>query len=278
MVEWYLYLAASTLYAISTILFILSFVFKKETWIRSAISVAFLGLLLHSVSLGFRWVEAGHGPYYTMFEALSSIAWANVAIFLVLQYRIQKIRYAGIMVMAVSLLMMGVGATTSTEIMVIPPSLRSYWLIVHIGFAKLAFGFLLIATGLAMLYLLNENYSRNENSNLSMFYNRLPDMESMDDLMYQFVIGGFLFLSVMIASGSIWAYQTWGRYWAWDPIETWSLISWLVYGIYLHQRRNVGWRGKKAAWLLIVGLIVLAFSLLGAGIVYKGLHSAYLVQ
>ena len=100
----------------------------------------------------------------------------------------------------------------------------------------------------------------------------------MDDLMYQFVASGFLFLTIMIGTGAIWANQTWGRYWGWDPTETWSLIVWFMYGICLHLRMNVGWSGKRIAWYIIVSLFVLAFSLFGIGYVYSGLHTDYLTS
>jgi len=100
----------------------------------------------------------------------------------------------------------------------------------------------------------------------------------MDDLMYKFVASGFLFNTIMIASGAIWANQTWGRYWGWDPIETWSLISWLIYGICVHLRINALWSGRRIAWFIIFSIIVLAFALFGVGYVYSGLHTDYLTS
>jgi len=110
--------------------------------------------------------------------------------------------------MPAALLMMGAGSTYSRDIQTIPASLRSYWLIAHVVFANLAFGSLLVASGIAGLYILKERNSKSGNS--SSFYEKLPAQKVMDELMYQFVASGLLFLSIMIGAGAIWANQTWG--------------------------------------------------------------------
>lgn len=276
-IEWVLYLVASSLYGISAVIYILSVVFKKQDWLKNAALTAAFGVLPHSGALYLRWVESGHGPYMTMHEVLSSYAWVAVVLFLLMTLRIEKIRLAGLVVMPVSFILMGLGATLSRDIATIPASLSSYWLIAHVGFAKLTFASILVGTGLGVLYLLNERQEKGHGSEgMKQFLERFPDKEVMDELSYRFVTAGFLFLSVMIAAGSIWAYQTWGRYWAWDPIETWSLVAWFVYGIYLHQRLNAGWKGRKAAWLLVFAIFVLSFASFGVGFIYSGLHSAYM--
>ena len=276
--EWILYLTASSFYGISAVIYILSVVFKKEDWLRYGALAAFVGILPHSGSLYIRWVESGHGPYMTMHEVFSSYAWVSIAVFLIVALKVERIRLAGLVVVPVSFIMMGFGATLSRDIYSVPASLSSYWLIAHVGFAKLAFGGILLGTSLAVLYLLNERQEMGKGSEgMKQFLGRFPNKEMLDDLSYQFVSAGFLFLSVMIGAGAVWAYQTWGRYWAWDPIETWSLIAWFVYGMYLHLHMNAGWRGKKGAWMLVFGIFILAFSLFGTGAIYVGLHSAYMV-
>ena len=277
--DWILYLTATTFYAFSSIIYIICFVFKKEEKIKFAISTAIAGLLFHSVSIALRWIETGHGPYISMYEVLSKYAWFSVIIFLLVQYKYEKIKITGFIIMPASLLMMAVGSTYSRDIQMIPASLRSYWLIAHVGFASLAFGAFLIAVGIAVIYLLKEKRSRNiETGSLedASFYDKLPDIKVMDDLMYRFVASGFLFLTIMIGAGAVWANQTWGRYWGWDPTETWSLIVWFTYGICLHLRMNAGWSGKKIAWFIIFSIFVLAFSIFGIGYVYSGLHTTYL--
>lgn len=280
-VDWILYLVSTTFYAISSIIYIISFVFKKEDKIKYATGTAITGLLFHSLSIALRWIETGHGPYISMYEVLSKYAWFCVVIFLIFQYKYDKIKIAGFIVMPASLLIMAAGSTYSRDIQMIPASLRSYWLVAHVGFASLAFGSLLIASGIAVLFILKEKRSINDKlvyADADQFYSRLPDLKVLDDLMFRFVESGFLFLTIMIGTGAIWANQTWGRYWGWDPTETWSLIVWFMYGVCLHLRINAGWSGKKIAWYIIFSIFMLSFSIFGIGYVYSGLHTDYITS
>ncbi len=277
-IDHFLYQAATTLYGLSSIIYIYCFVFRKEDRISYALNSAIAGLLLHSVSIALRWIETGHGPYVNMYEVLSKYAWFCVVIFLIVQQKYPKIKIAGFVVMPVTFLIMGVGMTYTREVLTEPTSLHSYWLIAHVVFANLAFGSILVAVGIAALYILKERWLKKTGNSGDAFYDRLPALNVMDDLMYRFVASGLLFLTIMIAAGAIWANQTWGRYWGWDPVETWSLVSWFMYGLCLHLRMNAGWSGKRIAWFIIFSIIVLAFSVFGIGYVYRGLHTDYLTS
>lgn len=280
-IEWVMFLSGATLYAISSVIFIYCLVFRKEDREKYAVYGAVAGLIFHSVAIALRWIEVGHGPYLNMFEVLSSYVWVSVAIFLLAQQKYPKIKIAGFAVMPVSFLIMGISSTYSRDITLLPASLRSYWLIAHVGFAKLAFGSILIAVGLAILYLQKEKILgsvKAKTAEVSSFYDRLPELRVMDDLMYRFVASGLIFLTIMIVAGAIWANSTWGRYWGWDPTETWSLITWFVYAICLHLRMNSGWAGKRIAWLIIFSIFILAFSMFGIGYVYNGLHTDYITS
>lgn len=276
-IEWFMYLAATTLYIVSSVFYIYSLVFKREEKLRYAFASALAGLVFHSVAIALRWIETGHGPYINLYEVLSQAAWISVAMFLLVQQKYEKIKIAGFVVMPVSFLIMGIGATSSRDIQPIPASLYSYWLIPHASFATIAFGSILVAVGIAALYILKERFEKSKtDSQADSFYERLPTLKVMDELMYRFVAFGLIFLTVMIGTGAIWANQTWARYWGWDPIETWSLISWFMYAICLHMRVNAGWTGKRFAWFIIFSIFVLAFSLFGVGVVYTGLHTDYI--
>ncbi len=277
-IDYPLYLIATTLYGLSSIVYIYCFVFRKDAKISYALNIALVGILLHSVSIALRWIETGHGPYVNMYEVLSKYAWFCVIIFLLVQQKYPKIRIAGFIVMPVSFLIMGVGMTYTREVLDEPSSLHSYWLIAHVVFANLAFGSILVAVGIAALYILKERRLKGISIQDDSFYDRLPALSVMDDLMYKFIASGLLFLTIMIAAGAIWANQTWGRYWGWDPTETWSLVTWFTYGVCLHLRMNAGWSGKRIAWFIILSIFILAFSLFGVGYAYKGLHTDYLTS
>lgn len=278
-IEWVMFLSGATLYAISSVIFIYCLVFRNEGRLKYAIYGAVAGLIFHSVALALRWVEVGHGPYINMVEVLSAYVWVSVVIFLLAQQKYPKMKIVGFVIMPVSFMMMGLSSTYPSDVTLLPASLQSYWLISHVGFANLAFGSILVAVGLAILYLLKEKVlesAKMENAEVSSFYDRLPELRVIDDLMYRFVALGLIFITIMIVTGAIWANQTWGRYWGWDPTEIWSLVSWFVYAICLHLRMNSGWAGKRIAWLIIFSIFVLVFSLFGIGYVYSGLHTDYI--
>ncbi len=261
--------AAVVAYIISTILFAISVSFKKERTLKYGMSFALLGLVLHSIALGIRWILSGHGPYMAKYEVLSSNSWVAVLMFLFVGWKIPKLRPAGVVVMPLSFLMMTVGLFTNPELRKLPPALHGIWLVLHILFNKLAVGAIFISLGCAVMFLLKSRYG-----DVSL-YRRLPPTDVLDEYSYRFVGFGFIFWSITIGAGSIWANESWGRYWGWDPIETWSLITWLMYGLYLHLRFFFRWKDKRAAWMLIVCFVISSITLFIIPFVIETLHSAY---
>lgn len=275
MIEWEILLlwAAVALYALSTVLYVYSVAFQKDKF-KLATIAAWLALVFHSASLALRWIEAGHGPYMRRFEVYSSDVWIAVILFLLAQTWKKSLRFAGAIVMPASFLLIGMAVLSSPEITPLPSTFKTYWLIVHIIFAKLAFGGAIIGTAMALFYVLKKR--KMEQGVAGPFYSKLPSLEILDELSYGFIGFGFLNLGVMIIAGSIWAKTAWGSYWSWDPVEVWSLIAWFVYAIYFHLRRTYGWKGTRLAWVALGGLAVLVFSLFGLGIFYSTGHSPYL--
>ncbi|MCL5292036.1 MAG: cytochrome c biogenesis protein CcsA [Actinobacteria bacterium] len=244
------YLYASVSYAIAAS-------FKRTGFVRYGTLATAVGLLLHSAMLIARWIRVEHGPYINKFEVWVSDAWVIVAVFLVAQLVYPRIRAAGLLVAPVGLLLMGGAVTMPQTKDYFPPTFESLWLVVHITFAKLAFGSLVLASALAALYLLKRRVEEGHSS--ATFYDRLPPIGVVDDLIYRFTLFGFFMLAIMIVAGALWANKSWGRYWGWDPIETWSLLVWVVYGIYLHLRRTLGWKGQRAA---VFSLFAVSFVLI----------------
>lgn len=262
------------LYAVSSVLYIISLVFRKDkvkVWARV---VVVAGLLPHSAAILLRWIAAGHGPYLNRFEVVMSDVWLGVVLFLFIQWRYRKTELLGAVIMPVSFLVLGYGVLSSPEIRSLPGSFQTYWLVVHILFAKLAYSSCLVSAAAAALYLIKGRVERRK-ARAANLWHALPDLNVLDDLSYRFAGLGFLFIGVMIIAGSIWANQAWGVFWGWDPIETWSLITWFIYGIYLHLYRIHGWKGHKAAWLNLLGLMVLIFVLFGIGYIYTTNHAGY---
>lgn len=268
--EIILHWATVTLYAVSGILFAAGIFFRKDGLLRAAYVLAVCGFLFHTAALGIRWVAAGRAPFMRRYEVYSSNVWVGMAFYVIAARKSHIIRPAGVFVMPVAFLLIGMAVMASPEIRELPPIFRNPWLPLHVAFAKLAFAGCLIGSGLAVLYLLSVKRGGPLNE-------RLPEPEIMDQLSYQFIAFGFVSLGIMIVSGAIWAESAWGRYWGWDPVETWSLVAWAVYGIYLHLRRIHRWQGVRAAWLALFAMLVLMFVLFWLGVVFPGNHSPYSV-
>jgi cytochrome c-type biogenesis protein CcsB len=243
-------------------------VFERPQWTRGGVVLAIGGLVTHSAAIILRWIAVGHGPYINLYEIASSETWFAVAAYLLLYRKYPNLYLVGSFIMPISFLLIGFGMFGTKQANPIPDTFYTFWLIVHILFAKLTYGSCLVAAGIGGMYLVKEKWPEK--------LVNLPDLAKLDLLGYRFIAFGFIMAAVMIFAGSIWANEAWGRYWGWDPIETWSLISWLVYAIYLHRRVTGRWEGRKAAWMAIGAVFVLIFALFGVNFVYQSVHSGYM--
>jgi len=180
-------------------------------------------------------------------------------------------RTLGAFVMPIAFLTMLFAVTNDSSIQPLVPALQSYWLHAHVITCFIGYAAFAVSAGVAVMYLLKV---RQELSNVpGAVLARLPSSRVLDDLVYRAIIWGFPFLTAGIITGAAWANYAWGTYWSWDPKETWSLIVWLVYAIYLHARITRGWHGKRAAILSIVGFVATLFCYLGVNLLLSGLHS-----
>ena len=231
--------------------------------------LAFLGLLFHSAALGIRWVHTGHPPYTQRYEIFTSSVWMVVVLFLAAGWKQPKLRLTGVAVMPISLLIMAVALTSNPAVRSLPIALKGVWFHLHATANAFTGGATILAVGASFLYLLKEKRQGNE------FYRKVPSLEALDEYSYKFAAFGVIFWGVTIMSGSLWANQAWGRYWGWDPVETWSLITCLIFGLYLHLRYFYHWRGRKAAFMLTVCFVMSVFALFILPFVVESLHSQY---
>lgn len=271
-VEVLLMWAAVTVYAIGSVLFAVGGVFGRDRVLRAALGVSLIGLAPHAAAIAGRWVRVGHGPYLGFYEVVSSFAFASVLVLGVVTWRYAALRVAGVALMPAAFLMLAGSMFAPRSELEITSRLASWWLTVHVAFAKLCYAAFIASFVIALIYLVRAG----ARGGLADVLDKLPSQEVLDDLAYRFVSLGFIFLTVMIVAGAIWANEAWGRYWAWDPIETWSLVSWVVYAIVLHLRLTMGWRGRRAAVAAVAALPVVLFALVGVPVVYKSIHGAYL--
>ncbi|MBU3936919.1 MAG: c-type cytochrome biogenesis protein CcsB [Proteobacteria bacterium] len=272
--EFLFYWLALATYVASSLGYISGLAFNKPNHKKIGRLLAITGLTLHSLALGIRWYQVGHGPYISTYEILSSTAGMAVLLFVLLEWRQRNFANLGALTLPLAFLMMGFALLGSREAKSLPPTLQSAWLVVHVVFAKLAVASLLVAVAMAVFFLLKQAKETRASKN---FLARLPSTAVLDDHGYRLVVFGFICLTVMIISGAIWANNSWGQYWSWDSAQTWSLVVWLVYGLFLHGRITFHWQGTISAWYVIVAFFfsLVAFFVLPYFI--KGLHSQYMV-
>jgi len=261
-------------YAIASVMAAIGLVFKRDWAMRHSTTVAWAGLVIHAVPILMRWVVAGHGPYHRIHEIVGSDVWVGVLFFLLLTLRYSNLKAVGVFVLPVAFSLLAWATLSDPLIRPLPPTFKSVWLVIHIIFAKLSIDSILIAFGLALLYLTKRRWlKKNDLSEAELaadggsdagsgkgtgksLYGRLPSLTKIDDLSYRFLAFGFIFLGVMIVAGAIWAQQAWSRWWSWDPVETWSLVTWFLYGLFLHLRITYKFKGSKSAYLMILILVM----------------------
>ena len=221
-----------------------------------------------------RWIQSGHFPLSNLYESCLFLSWALTAGHLALESWGERagFREVGVMTAPVALFL-NAFATLSLpaamqEAAPLVPALRSHWLMMHVSLMLLSYAALLCGSLLAIGFLV---VTGGTSEPLGPASGQLA--QTLDFLSYRTLGIGFPLLTVGILSGAVWANEAWGSYWSWDPKETWALITWLVFAMYLHSRLNYGWRGQKPAILASLGFLVVWVCYLGVNLMGKGLHS-----
>ncbi|ADW18114.1 cytochrome c-type biogenesis protein CcsB [Desulfobulbus propionicus DSM 2032] len=254
------------------------FLFKSKRMGLIGLLLAIGGLLVQTVAIGLRWHESyqmgvGHAPLTNMYESLIFFAWCTTLFYLGLEFRF-KTRVMGAFVMpcvAMAMAYASLSDRIDDQISPLIPALQSNWLIAHVVTCFIGYGAFVVAGGLGMMYLLKQSVS-NTPQKASLF-DALPALKVIDDLTHKTIVFGFIWLTAGIITGAIWANEAWGTYWSWDPKETWSIITWFLYASTLHARFTRGWRGRRIAWLAILGLFAVFFTYFGVNFLLSGLHS-----
>lgn len=260
------------LYGVSAFSYIFGLISKADKLFTVGLYTALLGFLPHITVIILRWSATGISPFIAISESLTLGVFMAVLVFLTTQFSVKRVRPLGVLVMPVAFVLMGWAGTLMKEVAAsLAPALQSGWIWVHIVGASAGFASALIAAGLGLLYLL-------KNQNPEGVYAKLPELETIDLFSYRYIAAAFIMYGLMIVSGCFWSNQVKGSYWAWDPVEVWSLVSWLVYGIYLHLRVTFGWRGKRLAWYALIALIVMIVSYWGIPFTVETFHSGFRID
>jgi cytochrome c-type biogenesis protein CcsB len=247
---------------------------RTDRWGLIGLAVTVLGALVHAGVLVTRGMAAGRLPWGNMYEFATAAVLVAVVAYLVFAVRVPAVRDLGTFVTApVVVAMVAIGLFLYAEAGPLVAALRSSWLAVHVSSAVLGSGIFLVSGIASVLYLVRTRRDARVARGEAVAPSRLPDALVLDRVAHRTVVFGFPIYTFAMIAGAIWAESAWGRFWGWDPKETWMFISWVVYAGYLHARTTAGWRGRPAAWVNVVGLAVVLFNLLYVNMVSTGLHS-----
>ena len=266
-VENTLFTIVMLLYFAAMIFYFLFIAFKKDSLAKLALILQCIGFVLHTAALVCRGIGAGRLPLTNQYEFATSFAWVLclVCLIFVLRFRFPVL---GAFASPVIFLIIGYAAMQSKDVHELMPALRSNWLGFHVSTAIIAYGSFGVSFVLSLIFLLRDKMKAQ-----GFLDQHIPQKEKLDIISYRSVSLGLLFLTFTIITGAIWAERAWGSYWSWDPKETWSLITWIIYAVYLHLRLRRGWQGKSAAVFAAVGFICVLFTYIGVNTFLPGIHS-----
>lgn len=264
------FLLALVAYLVGTLLYEAFLVLQTPRLGRWASRALVGGGAANGVALGMRWIESGRAPLANLFETLSFWAWLIVIAYLVIE-RLYQQRVLGAFVAPLAFLAVGVASVMPKTMSPLVPVPQSVWLPIHVGVSFIAYTMFAVAFGAAVIYLLQEQQLKSRRPNALCY--RLPPLHAMDGLSYRLSTVGFIFMSLSLLTGAIWAEQAWGSYWSWEPKQTMALVTWLLYAAYFHARNIAGWRGRRASWLLVAGFGSALATFLGVSFLAPGLHA-----
>ncbi|NOY10290.1 MAG: cytochrome c biogenesis protein CcsA [Spirochaetes bacterium] len=247
-------------YFLAAIAYVIFLVTKWEPAGKTGSLIAFAGLICHTIALVSRIIIAKRLVGYNFYEYMSVFAWGTVLVYLIAE-RKTKLRIIGVFVLPVVILLLGYASVLPKNITPLVPALRSYWLQIHIITTVVSYSSFTLSFGAGIIYLIRK---------------KLPfkaETGALEIVISRAIIFGFPFLTIGILSGAIWAQYIWNRAWSWDPKETSSLVTWLVYAAYLHTRLARGWSGKRAAILSIIGFACVIFTYLGVDLLVPRAHT-----
>jgi cytochrome c-type biogenesis protein CcsB len=277
---------------------------KNELIFKISKTFVFLSNILFMITLLSRWIGEGYFPLSNLYESLIFLSWGISSIHLFVEYK-TKSRLIGALATPILFFIAGFSSLTlptdMQKALPLVPSLQSNWLMMHVSMMMISYATLIVGSLLSILYLAfsfisqetqkekikkqnlqiksNEQTFINTNNvvlnieNNNIEVSKLSLLQTIDVWSYRIIGLGFPFLTTGIISGAVWANEAWGAYWSWDPKETWALITWLIFAIYLHSRLLKGWQGQKAAFVGSIGFFVIWICYLGVNFLGKGLHS-----
>lgn len=260
------------LYLLSTVGYAAYLMLQQEVWQKAGYWLIFAGFLCHTAVILFGVYKTGLFPGWNLFQSLLLAGWAFSGMFLFVRYR-YSLKVLGIYAAPFAAAVMIMAVRIPEEMVSDLQFFRSFWVFFHVLIMFLGNGALAIACGVGILYLLQERAIKRKTHGF--FFKRLPSLDLLDSVGYHCIVSGFAMLTIGLVVGFFYAKAAWGQFWSWDPKEVWAGIVWLFYAALLHERLTVGWRGRKAAILSIIGFAVILFTFLGVNLILEGHHGEF---
>jgi len=268
--ESFFLVIATLCYLCGTVGYLVYLFRDMEQLHRISWTILLAGALVHGAALAIYTAESGHLPLTTVNEALCLFAWVFVVTYLVLQVRLQ-LRILGSFVSPLAVVFMVSSSLLPSHIVLKNESFKSGWVIVHVASLFLAIALFALAFSLGIMYLLQERYIKRKN--FGFLYERLPPLERLDSIAHYCLMSGFALMTAGLLIGFAYAAVVWHSPWSWDPKEILSLVTWMIYAVLVHERLAVGWRGRRAAWLSILGFSATLVTFIVASLLLSGHHS-----
>ena len=277
--ESILFLVTLSAYFVTMLLYFVYVAIKKPALSKLAVRVQIAALLVHTAAIVLRGILMGRLPMANQYEFSTAFSWALalVSLIFILKFNFPVLGafsspvtlllavYAGVQKLNELRVIEANGVDSIRNLM---PALRSSWLGIHVSTVSVAYGAFGVSFVLSIIFLL-----RGKMKEGGFWDTHIPQKEKLDTISYRCVSLGMMFLTVTIFIGGIWAENAWGSYWSWDPKETWALVTWVIYLVYLHLRIRRGWSGKTAAIFGAVGFVCVLFTYIGVNTLLPGLHS-----
>lgn len=261
-----LMLVAYILLSAALVLSLISFWQSRHTMDHFAAIALGLAFLVLMAALAARWMDLERLPVTSLYEFSLLFVWGILSAYLIMR-RFMKAPSLTMLVGFITFIILSYVGTLSPEAMPLMPALKSRWLTAHVMTAIIAYGAFAIAFCLSLLYLVKIRMQEPEVSG------KIPAASQLDRFAHGLIVVGFAFQTLVLVTGAVWAEEAWGHWWQWDPKETWALITWLVYAVYLHGYKSGKVRDKKAAIVSIVGFAVVIFTMFGVTFLLGGMHA-----
>lgn len=260
------------LYAFAFIWRLSSLVFDgKKRFQVIADVLLWLGFAAETAVILVRWYTTGHLPTVGLYEDALAGTWLIILITLLVAMRQQAFRNVGVFSILFTIIFLGVGISSNPSLKPLNAPLLSNWLLVHVLFSWIAYASYVVSLGMGVTFIARNRIR--PGGMIARILDKFPDQAHLDDMMFKYVVLGFINHLLSLTSGSIWAKDLWGSYWSWDPVEVWSLVTWLLYGLIIHLKISLRWSAERLAYLCILGVVGTSIGWMGINlVVQKSLH------